>query len=97
MLEADLFALFSDRVVERYGETYFDKETAYMFLDACEDNGFTILGVEGFWLSDSATLHDSDWIADYSQGGLQYSAMIRMARELINKAPLGMMFNFVIK
>jgi hypothetical protein len=94
----ELLALFARDIVQRGGERLFGRRTALRFLDACDDNGFYVVAVEGFRVMRNSAARDPNWIADYSswcRGAPRDT--IRRARRLIEHAPDEMSFSLVVR
>jgi len=100
--EKKLFETFSGRAIRRGNEVYFDRDLAMQFLDLCDRDDFTVIGLEGFRITDTTTEPQMAWIADYSgRLGSGPSAVIRElnnaeARRFIRSAPEDLTFNFVV-
>ncbi|MDP2269634.1 MAG: hypothetical protein Q8K32_02810 [Archangium sp.] len=62
-----LEALLADRSVLRGGERYFDLPTSSDFIEACIENDFAIIGIEGFEMVEGGIRPRMDLIADFSE------------------------------
>jgi hypothetical protein len=65
--EQELQERFSDRSIRRGGERYFDVGVGSDYIDACVENDFAIIGIEGFDMVNDALAPRMDLIADFSE------------------------------
>ncbi|MDP3156562.1 MAG: hypothetical protein Q8N23_28075 [Archangium sp.] len=65
--EQQLEAFFADRSLLRVGERYFDLPTSSDFIEACIENDFAIIGIEGFEMVEGGIRPRMDLIADFSE------------------------------
>jgi len=94
----ELYALFARDLMRRGDATFFGKRTAIRFLRVCDDNGYTVVALEGFRLSNDAASPDPNWVADYSSWarGAPHDAIVRALR-LIEHAPDEMSFSLIVR
>jgi hypothetical protein len=65
--ESQLFETFADRAVRFGSEFYFSKAPAIEFIEACDENDFAVIGIEGFRINETMIQPDMGLIADYSE------------------------------
>jgi len=100
--EQSLFEPFERAAIRRGNELYFDQKTALRFIDACDVHNFTVIGIEGFWISEQTTEPDPRFIADYSsrltsvERSQTRSLNNEAARRFVEAAPASLRFNFVV-
>ena len=78
----------------------YDKQTSLKLLDYCYHHNIGILGFEGFLNLGDKYVPDLDWIADFSElfnpeSGKSIEESIRLSRNILEKAPKNILFEFI--
>jgi hypothetical protein len=84
---------FSQHAVRRLGTDYFCRRTALDIVAHCEEMKLPIVGIDGYFLTETTTQQPIEWILDLSKTPFDYGA----AREYIAAgAALPLFYEFVL-
>lgn len=86
--------LFSDRAINRGGIFLFSKKDALDFIEQCKYREIVVLGIDGFFISESLTQPSLENSIDYS-GTLFNSDIYEKALEFINNRDANLYFEII--
>jgi hypothetical protein len=69
-----LLSQFRQHALHRLGTDYFCRRTALDIVARCEEMKLPILGIDGYFLTDTTTHQPIEWILDLSKSPLDYDA-----------------------
>jgi hypothetical protein len=88
-----LLSPFRQHAVRRLGTDYFCRRTALDIVARCEEIKHPIVGIDGYFLTDTTTHQPIEWILDLSKSPLDYDA----ARQFIEAgAALPLFYEFFL-
>ncbi|MBB1139568.1 hypothetical protein [Myroides sp. WP-1] len=86
--------LFSSRAINRGGILLFSKRDALDFIEQCKYFEIVILGIDGFFISESLTQPSLEDSIDYS-GTLSISGIYEKALEFVNNRDANLYFEII--
>lgn len=86
--------LFSDKALNRGGILLFSKKDALDFIEQCKYLEIVILGIDGFFISESFTQPSLEDSIDYS-GTLSNSDIYEKALEFVNNRNANLYFEII--
>lgn len=87
--------LFKDKVLQRGGINLYSKYDALKFIEECEKEAFSILGIDGFYITDDTTEPSIENSIDFSVLSLNNENVFSIAKEFLDKQQENLFFEII--